>query len=211
MPCGIDLTREHKTRTTKETHMEDVATEIKACRKCHLWEQRRTPVLGEGNLNASVMFVGEAPGYYEDVKGRPFVGAAGKLLDELLSDVGLSRREVFIGNVLKCRPPGNRDPFAREIETCTPYLNQQIKIIRPKIIVTLGRHSTSYIFSKVGLKSKGITKLRGKVHEIKLFGFQIFLIPMYHPAAALYNIGYKDELERDFQLLKSELVKLTQR
>jgi len=157
------------------------------------------------------MFIGEAPGYYEDAKGQPFVGAAGKLLGKLLLDAGLSRREVFIGNVLKCRPPENRDPPEKEIKTCTPYPDRQIKIIKPKIIVTLGRHSTSYIFSKARLKTEGITELRGKVREIKLFGFQTSLIPMYHPAAALYNVGYKEELERDFQLLKSELEKLTRK
>jgi DNA polymerase len=187
--------------------MENIATEIKTCRRCDLWKQRRNAVPGEGNLDALVLFMGEAPGYYEDVKGRPFAGAAGKLLDKLLSDIGLSRKEVFIGNVLKCRPPENRDPLKKEIKTCTPYLDQQIKIIKPKIIVTLGRHSTSYIFSKLGLKNKGITKLHGKIHKIRLLGFQISLIPMYHPAAVLYNIGYKEELESDFQLLRSELEK----
>jgi len=199
--------REYEAHMSKGTLMENIATEIKACCKCDLGKRRRNAVPGEGSFDAFVMFIGEAPGYYEDVKGLPFVGAAGKLLDNLLSDIGLSRREVFIGNVLKCRPPENRDPLEGEIKTCTPYLDQQIKIVKPKIIVTLGRHSTSYIFSKVGLKTEGITKLRGKVYEIKLFGFQISLIPMYHPAVALYNVGYEDELERDFQLLRSELEK----
>jgi len=196
------------THMPKRTLMEKIATEIKACRKCDLWKQRQNAVSGEGCLDALVMFIGEAPGYHEDVKGQPFVGAAGKLLDELLSGIGLSRKEVFIGNVLKCRPPKNRDPLMKEIKTCTPYLDQQINIVKPKIIVTLGRHSTGYIFSKVGLKSEGITKLRGKVYEIKLFGSQISLIPMYHPAAVLYNVAYKEGLERDFQLLKSKLEKL---
>ncbi len=192
---------------SKRTLVENIAIEVRTCRKCDLWKQRQNAVPGEDSLDALVMFVGEAPGYYEDVKGQPFVGAAGKLLDKLLSNIGLSRKEVFIGNVLKCRPPKNRDPLANEIKTCTPYLDQQIKIIKPRIIVTLGRHSTSYIFSKVGLKTEGITKLRGKVYEIKIFGFQISLIPMYHPAAVLYNVGYKNELERDFQLLRSEIEK----
>ena len=195
------------THMSKRTLMEKIANDIKACRKCDLWKQRQNAVPGEGSLDALVMFIGEAPGYYEDVKGRPFVGAAGKLLDKLLSDIGLSRKEVFIGNVLKCRPPKNRDPRTNEIETCTPYLDQQLKIIKPKIIVTLGRHSTSYIFSKVGLKTEGITKLRGKIYEINLFTFQISLIPMYHPAAVLYNVAYKEGLERDFQLLRSKLEK----
>jgi len=189
----------------KGTRITEIATKIRGCRKCGLWKRRRNTVPGDGSPDALIMFIGEAPGYYEDAKGQPFVGAAGKLLDKLLLDAGLSRREVFIGNVLKCRPPENRDPLESEIETCTPYLNQQIRIIKPKIVVTLGRHSTSYIFSKAGLETEGITKLRGKAYEIKLFGFQISLIPMYHPAAALYNVGYKDELERDFQLLRNEL------
>jgi len=201
------LTIEHETHVSKVTLMEKITSEIKACHKCALWKKRQNAVPGEGNLNALVMFIGEAPGYYEDIKGRPFVGAAGKLLDELLSSIWLSRKEVFIGNVLKCRPPENREPLANETETCTPYLNRQIKLIKPKIIVTLGRHSTSYIFSKVGLKNEGITKLRGKIYKINLFGFQISLIPTYHPAAALYNVRYKDELERDFQLLRNELQK----
>lgn len=204
---AMDLTRGYKAHVSKRVLMENVATEIKTCRKCDLWKQRRNAVPGEGSLDTRVTFIGEAPGYYEDVKGRPFVGAAGKLLDKLLSGIGLSREEVFITNILKCRPPENRDPLANEIKTCTPYLDQQIKIIKSKVIVTLGRHSTSYIFSKVNWKTEGITKLRGKVYEIKLLGFQISLIPMYHPAAVLYNVRYKDELERDFQLLKSELEK----
>lgn len=203
------MIRKHEAHMSKRTLMESIATEIKACRKCDLWKQRRNAVPGEGNLDTIVMFIGEAPGYYEDIKGLPFVGAAGKLLDDLLSSIGLSREEVFITNILKCRPPENRDPLANEIKTCTPYLNRQIKIIKPKITVTLGRHSTSYIFSKVGLKTEGITKLRGKVYEIKLLGFQISLIPMFHPAAVLYNVRYKDELERDFQLLKGELEKFS--
>ncbi len=190
---------------SKQELMEEVATEIMACRKCTLWKKRRNPVPGEGDFNADVMFIGEAPGYWEDVKGAPFVGSAGEILDEMLSKIGLSRDRVYIGNILKCRPPENRDPLASEIQACVPYLNQQIRIIKPKIIVTLGRHSTSYILSKWGLETGGITKLHGREYEVELLGFRVLVIPMYHPAAVLYNPKYRTGLESDFQLLGREL------
>jgi DNA polymerase len=188
--------------------MEAVANEVKACRKCELWKTRRNAVPGEGSLDASVLFVGEAPGYWEDVKGRPFVGAAGKLLDTLLAEINLSRGIVYITNVVKCRPPGNRDPSAIEVETCTPYLNRQIEIIQPEIIVTLGRHAASYVLCKAGLEEAvGITRLRGKVYSVKLFGLSVSVLPMFHPAAVLHNPKYKDALERDFHFLKSLIEK----
>ena len=183
-----------------------VEAEIRACHKCDLSRSRRNAVPGEGNLDAVVMFIGEAPGYWEDIKGRPFVGAAGRLLDEMLSKIGLSRGAVYIANILKCRPPENRDPLPIEEEACTPFLDQQIGIIKPKFIMTLGRHSASYILSKAGFEiAEGITKLRGRVYEANLWGTKVFIIPTYHPAAALYNIKYRDELEGDFQLLRLEL------
>jgi len=187
--------------------MKAVEVEVKACRKCQLWRHRKNAVPGEGNLDAAVMFIGEAPGYREDMKGRPFVGAAGKLLDEMLSRVGFSRCEVYITNVVKCRPPENRDPLSSEIETCTPYLDRQIRIIEPRFIVTLGRHAASYILPKGGFETGSITEIHGRVYEANLHGFKVFIIPMYHPAAALYNAKYKDELNRDFQLLRLELDK----
>ena len=190
---------------SKRDFMEKVEAEVKACRKCGLWKRRKNAVPGEGNLGADVMFVGEAPGYWEDVKGQPFVGAAGKLLDEMLPIVGFSRGEVYITNVVKCRPPENRDPLSSEIKTCTPYLDRQIKIIRPKFIATLGRHAASCILPKAGLETGSITKIHGSVYEVNLLGFKVFIIPMYHPAAALYNAKYKDELNRDFKLLRFEL------
>jgi len=185
--------------------MEQVASEITACRKCGFWKKRKNPVPGEGNLNADVMFVGEAPGYWEDVEGKPFVGSAGEILDDMLSKIGLSRDRVYIGNVLKCRPPENRDPLVSEIEACVPYLDEQISIIKPKIIVTLGRHSTSHILSKCGLKVGGITEVRGSRYQVEVQGFRVLVIPMYHPAAVLYNPRYRGDLERDFQLLRREL------
>jgi uracil-DNA glycosylase family 4 len=193
---------------SKRELMEQVISKVMACEKCGLWKNRKNAVLGEGNLDADILLIGEAPGYWEDVKGKPFVGLAGAILDEMLSKIGLSRDRVYIANILKCRPPENRDPLASEIETCVPYLNQQIRIIKPKIVVTLGRHSTSYILSKCGLAGGGITKVHGRTYEVELLGLRVLLIPMYHPAAVLYNPKYKSALENDFQLLKRELERL---
>lgn len=193
----------------KKESMESIANEVKACRKCGLWRTRRNAVPGDGSLDASILLVGEAPGYWEDAKGKPFVGAAGKLLDTLLAEINLSRNMVYITNVVKCRPPENRDPLSVEVETCTPYLNRQIRIIKPEIIVTLGRHATSYVLSEAGLKKvAGITKLRGKLYSIKPFGLSVSVLPTFHPAAVLHNPKYKDALERDFQFLKSLVEKL---
>ncbi|MFB0567540.1 MAG: uracil-DNA glycosylase family protein, partial [Candidatus Bathyarchaeia archaeon] len=172
----------------KKELMEVVANEVKACRKCQLWKTRSNAVPGEGSLDATTLFIGEAPGYWEDVKGRPFVGAAGKLLDTLLADANLSRSTVYITNVVKCRPPKNRVPSPVEVKTCTPYLNRQIKTIQPEIIVTLGRHATSYVLSEAGVKEVvGITKLRGEVYSVKLFGLSVSVLPTFHPAAVLHN------------------------
>jgi len=194
---------------SKKELMEAIENEVKACQKCDLWKTRRNAVPGEGSLDASTLFIGEAPGYWEDVKGRPFVGAAGKVLDTMLAKISLSRSMVYITNVVKCRPPENRDPSPIEVETCTPYLNRQIKIVQPKIIVTLGRHATSYVLSKAGIEQvTGITGLRGKVYSVELLGLSISVLPTFHPAAVLHNPKYRDALERDFQLLKSLVEKL---
>ena len=193
---------------SKQDLMERIMAEVEACRKCELWRSRRNPVPGEGSLDAVVMFIGEAPGYWEDLKGRPFVGAAGRFLNELLAKIGLARRDVYITNVLKSRPPENRDPQPSEIQACTPYLDRQIKIIKPKIIVTLGRHSMAYILSELGFETRGITGVHGRVYDGELLGLEVRIIPTFHPASALYNPKYKDALERDFQVIKSELEKL---
>lgn len=191
--------------------MEKIANEVVVCVKCPLWKGRKKAVSGEGDIDAAVVFVGEAPGYWEDVKGLPFVGAAGKILNALLTKIGLPRDHVFITNVVKCRPPENRDPKLDEVETCTSlYLDRQIALIQPKIIVTLGRHSTAYIFSKASLGAKtieGITQLHGKVIQTKFLNMPVSVIPMFHPAAALYNPKYREALESDFTLLKNELEK----
>ena len=189
----------------KEEHMRGLVEAVEACRNCELWRTRSTPVPGEGSLNANVIFIGEAPGHQEDLTGRPFVGAAGNLLDELFSKIGLSRNKVYISNIVKCRPPENRDPRRSEIEACTLFLDKQIRIINPKLIVTLGRHSTSYILSKAGIEAKTISKVHGRTFNIELFNLTLQILPAYHPAAALYNPKYKTALERDFQFLKAKL------
>ncbi|MEM3162114.1 MAG: type-4 uracil-DNA glycosylase [Candidatus Bathyarchaeia archaeon] len=187
--------------------LDAVASDVKACQKCALWKTRRSAVPGEGSPNAEVMFVGEAPGYWEDIKGRPFVGAAGKLLDSLLAEACLSRDRIFIGNVLKCRPPGNRDPLPSELNACTPYLDRQIQAIKPKIIVTLGNHSTASLFSKAGLQFNSITQVRGKFYKSKLLNLEVTIFPTLHPAAGLYSARYKQVLIEDFKRLKEHLTR----
>jgi uracil-DNA glycosylase family 4 len=184
-----------------EEEMGRLEEEIKECRRCELWKTRTNPVVGEGSLTAKVMFVGEAPGYYEDLKGRPFVGKAGKILDELLGSVGLERSEVYIANVLKCRPPGNRNPTTVEIRACTPYLNAQMEIIKPTVIATLGNFSLSYIFDKFGLKADKISKIHGKVFKVSTIAGIKKIVPLYHPAVATYNPGMKEVLVDDFKEL----------
>jgi DNA polymerase len=166
-------------------------------------------VPGEGNTNAAVVFVGEAPGYWENVKGLPFVGAAGKVLDGLLDSIRLPRDTIFITNVVKCRPPENRVPRPLEVATCTSlYLNRQISLIKPKIIVTLGRHSTAYILSMGEFgKVDSIKRFRGEVYRLNFLGLSVEVVPMYHPASILHNPSYRDELDKDFRLLKAELEK----
>jgi len=133
----------------KENYIENIKKEVKNCRKCDLHKQRSNSVAGEGLPHSTIMLIGEAPGYWEDQKGRPFVGAAGKFLDELLRIAGLERKDVFITNILKCRPPRNREPTQEEIRACTPYLNRQIDIIKPRLIITLGNVATFYILKKI--------------------------------------------------------------
>lgn len=187
--------------------LDGVAAEVVICTKCDLWKNRRKAVPGIGKTNTGIFLVGEAPGQSEDHVGEPFVGSAGKFLDELLAEIGLTRKNVFITNIVKCRPPENRDPQPNEIETCTPYLNRQIGIIQPKFIITLGKHSTSYIFSKTSLTFRSISQARGKVYETSLLGMKITVFPTFHPAAALYSAQYKTQLLEDFKQIGNELLK----
>lgn len=193
---------------SKAVVLETVASEVRACTKCSLWKTRKNAVPGEGSPDAKVFFVGEAPGYWEDVKGEPFVGAAGKFLDTLFAEAGVSRSQVFIGNVLKCRPPNNRAPSPAEIEICTPFLDRQIAAIKPKLIVTLGNYSTAYIFAKAMLPFNGITNARGKFYQANVLGLAVTLFPTLHPAAGLYSARYKQLLFEDFRLLKAKILDL---
>ncbi len=182
--------------------LEDIAGEIINCRRCGLWKNRLKAVPGEGNPNSRVMFIGEAPGRQEDIQGRPFVGRAGELLTELIESIGLRREEVFITNVVKCRPPNNRDPTEEEINTCLPYLKRQIEVIRPEVIVTLGRHAAKTISREAGIRFRGITRERGRAVETELYGRRIVIFYTYHPAAALYNPKLEEVLRKDFEKLR---------
>ncbi|AIF68510.1 DNA polymerase [Palaeococcus pacificus DY20341] len=186
----------------KEEQLRKLEEKIRTCKKCPLGELRTNAVPGAGSYKTKVMFVGEAPGYWEDQKGLPFVGRAGKVLDELLESIGLRRDEVYITNIVKCRPPNNRDPTDDEIKACSPYLDIQVDIIRPKVIVPLGRHSMSYILKKFGFTPEPISKIHGKTFEARTLFGKIVIMPMYHPAVALYRPVLKEELKKDFQKMK---------
>jgi uracil-DNA glycosylase family 4 len=180
------------------SQLEELARVAASCTRCPLAETRTQVVFGAGNPRADVMFVGEAPGYHEDRQGEPFVGPAGKLLDRLLAEISLRREDVYIGNVLKCRPPGNRDPRADEIEACKGYLRQQIMLIDPKVVVTLGNFSTRLLLKR----EVGITRLRGQVYP----WWNRYLVPTFHPAAVLRGGGRSmDQIREDFRLVRGAL------
>lgn len=188
-----------------EEEYHDLVNRILKCKKCSLYRNRKNPVPGEGSLNPKIMFVGEAPGAREDETGRPFVGSAGQLLTKLLEGIGIKREDVYITNVVKCRPPNNRDPTDDEISQCLPYLEKQLALIRPKLIVTLGRHAAKTIMGLSKLKFRSMTREHGNSYKIKINSFKSRLIPTYHPAAALYNPGLKQLLVNDFQIIKKYL------
>ena len=159
------------------------------------------PVIGEGSHMSKIMFIGEAPGKNEALTGRPFCGAAGKILDELLAGVGLKREEVYITNIVKDRPPENRDPLPEEIAYYAPWLDEQIQILQPRVIATLGRFSMTYLLNKYFLPSGTITDMHGRIIETKEKYGPIVIVPLYHPAAAIYNQSLKDTLKKDFAVL----------
>ncbi len=171
--------------------------EVECCSRCALGPTRTKAVFGEGDPGADLMFVGEAPGYHEDQQGRPFVGQAGKLLEQLLASIGMTREQVYIANVLKSRPPNNRDPQPEEIEACRPYLFRQIEIIRPKVICTLGNFATKLLTGD----PTGITKVHGRPRATEIAGHALYLYPIFHPAAALYTPAMRTTLEADFSHL----------
>lgn len=176
---------------------------VHKCRLCPLGHTRTKAVPGVGPVTARIMIVGEAPGQNEDLQGEPFVGAAGKLLDQLLHGIGLSRTDVFITNILKCRPPGNRDPQPGEVQACSPYLEQQLRFIHPEVVLLLGRHALARLLP--GFDS--ISRLHGKV----IMKDGVTYIPIYHPAAALYNSFLMGPLEQDFKAVKAHLDRIEER
>jgi len=173
--------------------LDDLRLEVAACTRCALHETRTQAVFGEGDPHADLMFVGEAPGYHEDQQGKPFVGQAGKLLEQLLATIGLTRSQVFIANVLKSRPPGNRDPQPEEISACEPYLLRQIELIAPRVICTLGNFATKLLSGS----QTGITRVHGVPQRTTLGGRQVYLYPVFHPAAALYAPANLTALKED--------------
>ena len=172
-----------------EEILKEVAEQVSVCTRCKLHYSRKNAVPGSGNPHASIMFIGEGPGFHENEQGLPFVGAAGKFLDELLADAGLERARVFITNVVKCRPPGNRDPFIEELEACKPYLERQISAINPDVVVTLGRISMSYFISNGKISS---------IHGRPFWSNGRMIVPMYHPAAALHQPSLREVVKGDF-------------
>jgi DNA polymerase len=183
------------------TELEAFGLQVAGCTRCRLAQGRTQVVFGAGDPNADLMFVGEAPGFHEDKQGYPFVGQAGKLLDKLLAGIGLDRNSVYIANVLKCRPPGNRDPGQDEIEACEGHLFRQIELIRPSVVATLGNFATKLLSGKPA----GITRVHGAEQDVSVGGNRVLLYPLYHPAAALYTPAMLKVLEEDFARLPAIL------
>ncbi len=186
--------------------MKQIKEEVINCQKCSLYQTRTYPVIGQGNHQAEIILIGEAPGFNEDKAGRPFCGQAGKILDELLGSIEIKREEIYICNILKCRPPNNRNPEKEEIKACTPYLERQIAIIKPKIIGSLGNYATAYLLEKFDLSDKiqGISKIHGQVFETKADFGPIKIIPFYHPAVVVYNENMREILKKDFKILNEK-------
>jgi uracil-DNA glycosylase len=179
---------------TRREALVEVYSEASVCERCPLFETRTRVVFGSGNADADLIFVGEAPGAEEDRQGLPFVGRAGGLLSQLLEGIGLKREDVFIANVLKCRPPGNRDPQPDEIDSCRPYLEKQVELIQPRVIATLGNFATKLLTGN----PTGITKVHGVPQEHLLGGRWVYMLPLFHPAAGLRTPRVAEQLREDF-------------
>jgi uracil-DNA glycosylase family 4 len=186
--------------------LREYAEQTATCTRCALANGRTQVVFGSGSPDADLMFVGEAPGFHEDQQGVPFVGQAGKLLDKLLAGIELTRADVFVANVLKCRPPGNRDPMPDEIAACEPHLFRQIELIEPKLVATLGNFATKLLSGKPA----GITRVHGVEQEVTLGPRTVLLYPIYHPAAALYTPSMLNVLEEDFARIPGLLGRATE-
>jgi DNA polymerase len=180
--------------------LEQLEGAVRGCTLCPLHQGRTHAVPGEGPAGAEIMFIGEGPGFHEDRQGRPFVGAAGQFLDELLASIGMNRSQVYIANVVKCRPPGNRDPLPNELTACEPYLERQIELIKPRVIVTLGRFSMYRYFP-----GASITKVHGQPKRVG----NVLVVPMFHPAAALHQPKWRPMVEADFQKLPDFIAEAT--
>lgn len=182
------------TASSNAQKLKYIAKLVAECTLCPLYKTAQNPVPGNGNPNTQLVFIGEAPGFYDDQQGLPFVGNSGKLLDKLLADIGLNREQVFICNILKHRPPDNRDPLPNEIRACVPYLKAQLQVIKPKIIVTLGRFALNYF-----LPDDMISRVHGEFRNIDWQGISLTLIPVYHPSAALRSTANLEALKEDFR------------
>jgi DNA polymerase len=180
-----------------------VKKDVIACQKCPLYKTRTLPVIGQGSHVAEIMFIGEAPGKNEDLQGRPFCGRSGEVLSELLETINLKREDVYICNILKCRPPENRNPMPNEIDACTDYLDRQIVLINPRVICCLGNFATRYVLEKFGLADKvqGISKIRGQIFKAG----KRKIIPLYHPAVAVYDANQKTTLIEDLKIVKKAI------
>ncbi|MEA3485269.1 MAG: uracil-DNA glycosylase [Candidatus Aerophobetes bacterium] len=197
---GVKVKEDEENSEPKDPEklLQDLFYSVQNCQRCSLYKSRTNPVPGRGNPKASLMLVGEAPGKEEDLQGRPFVGAAGKLLNKSLRKAGILEKEIYIANVLKCHPPGNRDPVPEEIKACLPFLRQQVQIINPKVICTLGKFATQVLLDT----KQGIMHLRGKSLN---YHPGIVLIPTFHPAACIYNPNWQRFFLQDLRLVKEKL------
>ena len=185
---------------TNSQKLDYIASLVKDCTKCPLYKTATNGVPGAGNAQSKIVFIGEAPGFYEDQQGLPFVGASGKLLDKLLFGINLKREDVYIANILKHRPPQNRDPLPEEIKVCTPYLKAQLTIIKPLLVVTLGRYAMNYFFP-----DELISRVRGQVKNLSWQGINLTVIPVYHPSAALRNGAMMAALQADFKKISQNI------
>ena len=181
--------------------MEKLKQEIINCKKCELYKTRNKPLIGDGSINTDIMFIGESPGYKEDLQGKAFIGEAGKILDQLLDIINLSRDKIYITNVLKCHPPRNHSPTRKQINACIGYLYRQIDLIKPKLILCLGKYASKEIFSRYNLSWSRISELHGKVFTISTLSGTLKIISLYHPAVACYHAEMINVLEKDFKML----------
>jgi DNA polymerase len=188
-----------------EIEIKNINKSIDSCDKCNLYKSKKNYVHGFGALDSNIFLIGEAPGYNEDVKGIPFVGKAGKILDKLLFSIDMERNDVYITNILKCRPPNNRNPLKNEINSCAKYLNEEINLIKPKIISPLGNYASNFIFNKFNLKFEKISFSHGNIYPVDVGYDKLNIIPQYHPAVAVYNQNMIETLINDFKIVKKFL------